>query len=400
MLRAGDCHRGSSGILRIDQVVTILKDLISIPSINPMGRDDTPADLTGESRVSDYIEDFIGKTKLDLITQETDIPGARNVGGMLFRSQSAKTIVLQSHMDTVGINGDRNLLTPIERDGHIFGRGACDDKGSLAAMLTALSIAAKNSSAIENNVIVMGVTDEEYSWRGSAALVSQEPTRSADFGLVGEPTGCRLVNGYKGIARWSIETSGVSCHSSQPGDGVNAIYRMARILSLIEEYQRKLDQVIDEDLGSESISVGTINGGTAVNIVPDRCAIEIDRRLTRRTSPNQARTAVGDYLRMHGVDFDFTMSPLKDAANAVLLDENSQWIKYLISISGRLGLDAKTCVVGFGSDAYRMNDAGIQTVIWGPGDISTAHSPSESVSIRELENAVEFYLAIMQGSAI
>jgi len=365
-----------------------------------MGMDDTPVDLTGEARVSDYIEDFIGKTKLDLITQETDIPGARNVGGMLFRSHSAKTMVLQAHMDTVGINGDINLLVPKEKNGFIFGRGACDDKGSLAAMLTALSIAAQNPSAVENNIIVMGVTDEEYSWRGSAALVSKEPTCGADFGLVGEPTGCRLVNGYKGIARWSVETSGVSCHSSQPGDGVNAIYRMAHILSLIEEYQRKLDKEVDEDLGSESISVCTIHGGTAVNIVPDRCAIEIDRRLTRRTSPNQARTAVEDYLREHGIDFDFTMSPLKDAADAVLLDESSQWVKYLTDISGRLGLDAEACVVGFGSDAYRMNDAGIQTVIWGPGDISTAHSPNESVPIQDLEKAVEFYLAIMQGSAI
>jgi len=225
-------------------VKDILKDLIALPSINPMGRADLPAGLTGEARVAAYVKDYISRLGLEPIVQDTGLPGRYNTGAMLFKSDKHKTILLQAHMDTVGC--EEKELKPVERDSRIYGRGACDDKGSLAAMLAALGEASRHPSRINNNIIVMGVVDEEYTYKGSLALVAQTPTKEAYFSIVGEPTGCGIVNGYKGLARWKMETTGRSCHSSDPPKGINAIYEMGRILRCLEEYQTELAAVEDD----------------------------------------------------------------------------------------------------------------------------------------------------------
>lgn len=375
---------------------SILKDLIAIPSVNPAGRSDLPTDIVGEARVADYVEDFIRKLGVDLIVQETGSNGERNVGGMLFRGKDRKTVILQSHMDTVGIGENKNLLVPREENGRIYGRGACDDKGSLAAMLSALAIAANKPSG-DYNIAVVGVTDEEYSWRGSKTLVSQAPTANAYFGIVGEPTECKLVHGYKGVARWSIATTGVSAHSSQPDKGENAIYRMAKVLTVLKEYGHELANVVDDKLGAETLSVGVIRGGSAVNVVPDRCEIELDRRLTRKIIPQQAKQLIDEYLNEHGITQDYIMSDFTDAQFAAVVDEGHAMLELLRRICGDQGLDDSLHTVSFGSDAYRMNDAGIPTIVWGPGSIDVAHGDNEYVDLHEIEQATAFYSEVMSA---
>jgi acetylornithine deacetylase/succinyl-diaminopimelate desuccinylase family protein len=375
----------------------ILKDLIALPSINPMGQDDLPSSLSGEVKVAEYVKEFISRLGLEAIIQETGLPGRYNAGAMLFKSRRHKTILLQAHMDTVGIGDDESFLKPEERDGKIYGRGACDDKGSLAAMLAALGEAARYPSRINNNIIVMGVADEEYTYKGSLALVAQSPTKEAYFSIVGEPTGSGIVNGYKGVARWKIETRGKSCHSSDPQRGVNAVYAMGRILCCLEEYRTELSAVRDDKLGEETISVGTIHGGTAVNIVPDRCVIEVDRRLTRRFSPLQAVKDVSRYLKNKGIECEYSMSPLSDAQTANYISEDHPGIEMLQDICLEMGLSPVPYCVGYGSDAYRMNQTGITAVVWGPGSIETAHTDDENISLYELEQAVSLYLGVMQA---
>ena len=368
----------------------LLKNLIALPSINPMGRADLPPKLTGESRVAAYVEDFIRKTGADLITQDTG-GGMKNVGGMICRG-SKKTILLQAHMDTVGIGENLRLLMPEERDGKIYGRGACDDKGSLAAMLSALQKAAQKPAG-DYNIIVMAVTDEEYTWAGSRTLVENQPTKDAWLGIVGEPTGCRLVNGYKGVARFALETTGVAAHSSQPERGSNAIYRMGRVLANLEEYSAELTKICDGTLGCETLSVGTISGGEAVNIVPESCKIEIDRRLTRKTYPEEARESLQRHLQERGLDF--TLSPLTDAQRAALIEETHPGVQLLTDSCRRAGISPKPITVAFGSDAYRMNNAGIPTLLLGPGSIDVAHTDAEHIPVSELEQAQNFYLSVM-----
>lgn len=374
----------------------ILKDLIAIPSLNPMGKDCGSSSLFGEKAVNEYIADYFRKNSLDVFEQPTELPDRGNIGTLLYKGPEYKTVVFQCHTDTVDIDGDTALLVPREADGRVFGRGSCDDKGGLAAMMSAAVKAAENMDELRNNVIVMGVSDEEYTWRGSLALSTLEPSCKADFGIIGEPTDCRVVNGYKGVARWRIETTGRSVHSSAPRDGISAIYRMGRIIQLIEKYQDELEKILDPPLGNETVSVGTISGGSGVNVVPEKCVIEIDRRITRKMTPENARTALSDYLKTNGIDFDFSASDFFDAENAALIDESHPGIKAVCRACSGLGISDELCQVAYGSDAFRMNRYGIPTILFGPGSIKQAHCADEYLEISQLDIAENFYLELMK----
>lgn len=395
MLRQSDSNRRSAGILLMKNVVDILKDLIAIPSVNPMGQTDIAPSICGEAQVNEYLCDFIEKTGLKPFVQKTALEGRDNVGGMIYKGEKYKTIIMQCHTDTVGIGSNKNLLMPVEKDGKIYGRGSCDCKGGLAAMLAAFAEAAKHPEKVKNNIIVMGVSDEEYSFKGSLEIGRQSPTRVANFGIVGEPTECRIVNGFKGVARWDISVQGKAFHSSEPEKGINAIYRMAKIIKLIEQYQSELAKINDPPLGNEIISVGVIKGGTSVNIVPDVCIIEIDRRLTRKNSPENALNALSKYLS-ENLDFEFATSKLKDSQSAALIDSSRAGVKMMSAVCSEMGIDPVPRQVSFGSDAFRMNAAGIPTALWGPGSITTAHTDNEFVSVDDLKEAKEFYLNVMK----
>jgi acetylornithine deacetylase len=354
-----------------------------------MGMDDCDPAICGEARVNEYLYDLIKELGLEPIVQKTALDGRDNIGAMIYKGDNYKTIILQSHTDTVGIGDNRALLNPVEKDGRIYGRGACDCKGGLAAMFVALAEAAKHPEQVKNNIIAMGVSDEEYSFKGSLELGKKFPTKCADFGIIGEPTECRIINGFKGVARWDVFTTGKAFHSSEPEKGINAVYRMARIVNMIEKYQSGLSK-------GETISVGTIRGGSAVNIVPDSCEIEIDRRLTEKTLPHEASNDLEKYLKQN-LDFDFSFSDLKDAQNAVSVDKCHPGVKMMSGVCSGMELDPMPGEVAFGSDAYRMNAAGIPTILWGPGSIANAHIDGEFVGLGELKNAKNFYLNVIKS---
>ena len=377
-------------------VVPILEDLIRIPSVNPARTVERDPQLLGEGRVNEYLIDFIRAAGLDPIVQESDPPGRGNVGAMLFTGRDRKTIVLQSHTDTVGVDNNHELLNPRVEGGCVYGRGACDDKGGLAAMLAALVAAAGDTEAVANNVVVMGVSDEEAGGSGCAILLAQEPTMTADFGVVGEPTGCRIVNACKGTARWDIEVHGQSSHSSEPHRGVNAIYRMGRVLNAIESYVGELEGIDDPLLGHETISVGRIGGGISVNVVPDHCRIEVDRRLTRLFDPKKAQTHLDAYLKQRELGFPHAFSELRTAQPGFVLRPESAIIGAAQSASVAVDLSTELRQVPYGSDAMRMNRQGMPTILWGPGDIDEAHSSEECVEISQLESARDFYLMLMR----
>src|SRR5262249_22271719 len=152
--------------------------------------------------------------------------------------------------------------------------GACDIKGGLAAMLAAFARTAKERPAGACNLIMACSVDEEYTFLGVQRLVRD---LKADGAVVAEPTQLQIVNAHKGVVRWVVNTAGRSCHSSSPDQGVNAIYRMGRLLVGIEKYAETLrKERVHDRLGPATLSVGRIEGGTSANVVPDRCRIEVD----------------------------------------------------------------------------------------------------------------------------
>src|SRR5205085_1020835 len=223
------------------------------------------------------------------------------------RPGARRTVLLEAHQDTVP--ADNMTIDPFGarvEGGRLYGRGACDVKGGMAAMLAAFARLVREKPAGAADVILACTVDEEHTFTGVTRLV--ESGLRADAAVVAEPTCLKIVHAHKGVIRWHLETTGRSCHSSSPEQGVNAIYRMGRVLTGIERYADRLRASrSDLLLGPPTISVGRVEGGTSVNTVPDRCRIEIDRRVIPGEDAAAAPADLEAFLRASesvGVPFE------------------------------------------------------------------------------------------------
>ena len=217
--------------------------------------------------------------------------------------------------------------------------------------------------------------------------------RRPDAAIVAEPTNLQIVVAHKGMVRWRCETKGRATHSSKPELGENAIFRMAKVLATLERYQHEIVATLAEHplCGRPSLSVGTIQGGISVNTVPDRCSIEIDRRLVPGEDPQTAwrhvvdfvatETGLGDSVR-HELPF-MQSRGLSDARNHNLAADLAKAAK------SATGKDSRQIGVAFGTDAFCYDGAGVPTVVFGPGSIEQAHTADEWVPLAELEQAAE-----------
>ncbi len=380
--------------------IVILKDLVAIPSVNPMGRA-----LAGpeyfEGRLSDYLEQFF--RRLGVAWERIEVaPGRANLLARYHAGDHRKTMLLDAHQDTVPVDGMTIApFDPVLHDGRLYGRGACDVKGGMAAMLAAFARLVREKPADAANVIMSCTCDEESTVLGVHDLVRlwTEPARQSaiiparpDAAVVAEPTDLDVVVAHRGATRWKICTRGKSCHSSRPEDGVNAIYRMARVVSCLEEYAGKLGMLVKPHplCGPATLSIGRIEGGLSVNTVPDECSIEIDRRVIPGEDGVAVIDALAAYLRSR-VDFDVEHLPpwsigaaLDDADNGPLA---TRLMDCVTSVAGK----KRIVGVRYGTHASRIAAAGVPSVVFGPGSIAQAHTVDEWISVDEVAQAAEIY---------
>ncbi len=376
----------------------LLKKLISIPSQNPMGRDVSGPEFL-EGRMSDFLEDYF--RSLGVRYERTEIaPGRANVIACYESPGAKRTVLLDAHEDTVPVDGMTiPPYTPTVSDGKIYGRGSCDIKGGMAAMLTAFSRLVKEKPAGAANVVMSCACDEEHtqigiaafckSWNvGDANLLKRRP----DVALVAEPTSLDAVVAHRGATRWRIVTHGRACHSSEPRNGVNAIYRMARIVRELEEYAEFVrTQTPPHRLcGPSTLSVGRITGGQSVNVVPDRCEIEIDRRCTPGEDSLQVMPQLEAWLRPR-VDFDFEMQPPWIVSRALSDEHNGPLAEELLSSVAEVAGPHQKIGVPYGTHASTISAHGVPSVVFGPGSILQAHTKDEWLPIDELELSAEIY---------
>jgi acetylornithine deacetylase len=372
------------------ETTRLLRDLVALPSVNPMGRPLTGPHLL-EDRVSTYVEGFFHDLGVPHLRQRI-APQRENVLGWYEGPDPRAVIVLEVHQDTVPT--DNMTIDPFGariEDGRLYGRGACDVKGGMAAMLHAFATIVRARAPIPARVVVACTVDEEHTFLGVQQLVRSGWLREPGWPvqvIVAEPTDLNIVDAHKGVVRWYIETSGRSCHSSRPERGDNAIYRMGYVLPLIEEYARGLVARTHPRLGPATLSVGLISGGSSVNTVPDRCRVDIDRRLLPGEVPVQACRELDTFLRARlGDGFPFTSSVPELQMPALGNDLSA-------GLTARLG-EAIDAVVGkhevhavpYGTDASTFAVNGIPAVVFGPGDIGKAHTCDEWVSLEEVEQA-------------
>ena len=262
----------------------LLRELIALPSVNPafLPLNDPCA---GECRAADFLVAVAARAGLDVDLQKV-LPGRSNVIATLAPSGRVKhRLLLAPHLDTVNVVSEKQFI-PRSARGRIYGRGACDAKGSVAAMVTALSrLARQGRRPKATEIVFTGLMDEENTQAGSRALVAAG--WRADLAIVGEPTRLQIVTAHKGVLWLRMETYGKAAHGSLPRLGKNAVHEMARIVDLLEsDYARRLQQRRHPLLGPPTINVGFMRGGTQFNIVPASCEAGADRRtLPGETTP-------------------------------------------------------------------------------------------------------------------
>lgn len=361
-------------------VTELASALVRIPSVNPDGNPGTPH--TGEAACAEWLSDFLSQSGAETELREV-LPGRPNILARFPSDRPGKPrILFAPHTDTVSVSG--MTIEPFSgeiRDGKLFGRGATDTKGPMASMLWALREALPFISSLPYEIWFAGLVGEEAGQHGAKALAAQE-----DFAFViaGEPTDLNVVHTHKGSVWIFLRTSGVAVHASKPEAGVNAIYKMCEAVAVIrDEVASGLAALVDPVLGHPTISVGTISGGSKVNIVPDSCLAVVDMR----TIPGQEISLVEKTLRARvpGIDISTTVSePLHTDPKHPL-------------IQALLRCGAAPVGAPWFCDAAVFAGRGCPAIAMGPGSIAQAHTCDEFISVEDLEKGGRFFLDFLKS---
>jgi len=363
-------------------VLATLADLVRINSVNS-SYDGGP----GEGEVARYVRRFFEERGIETWEQEV-FPGRPNVMARLPGKNPNRRLVLEAHTDTVSVKG--MTIPPFEpeiRDNKMYGRGSCDTKAGLATMMHAIASLKAEGITPPCEVLLAAVVDEEYSYRGVVKLCEE---LKADAAIVAEPTEMRAVIATKGVLRCRIVVHGKSAHSSKPHLGVNAITHMARVIAAIEEDNARMTALQHPLVGCGTCNIGVITGGVQVNFVPDRCAIEIDRRLLPGQRANDAVAHYRQLLQnLDGITAEVE-EPLLLVDEALDTPADSAVVQTATQVLRDMGLNAEPCGVPFGCDASKLSRAGIPSIVFGPGSIDRAHTADEYVELDQVEKALEF----------
>lgn len=371
-------------------VLRTLADLIRINSVNPNYDGGVP-----EAKIAEYIELYFAAHRIDTWRQDV-FPERANVIARIPGHDSQRRIIFEAHMDTVSVSGmSIPPWTPEIKEGRMYGRGACDTKGGMAAMMHAVASLKRDDLTPPCDIWFAATIDEEFSYRGVVALCED---LQADAAVVAEPTLLRPVIASKGLVRWKIETRGKAAHSAKPHLGINAIEHMAHVIAVLQKDSLRLSSTPHPLLGPATCNIGVIRGGVQINFVPDSCTIEIDRRML----PGETCDAVlGHYQRL--LDALLAEHPKMDAVmhppmlTDVPLETSADSLaaKQMAKILEEMRLDPTLIGVPFCSDASKFGARGIPSIILGPGSIDQAHAAVEYVDCDQVEQAASIYRRFM-----
>jgi acetylornithine deacetylase len=361
----------------MDPCVRLLRDLVAIDSVNPS----LVPGAAGEAAIAAAIAEHLRAIGLDVHVQEA-APGRPNVVGVLEGDRAGPALMFCGHVDTVGVEGMTAPFDPIERDGRLYGRGAQDMKGGVAAMIDAVRVL-KEHGWRRGRVIVAAIADEEYASLGADALVREW---SADAAVVTEPTDLQVAIGHKGFAWIEVDTRGRAAHGSRPQDGIDAIARMGRVLGRLERLDRELQARPPHALmGTPSLHAATIAGGRELSVYPDRCVLQVERRTIAGETDCGALDEVRAIVEALAVE-----DPTFEAGCRLMFSRPPYELpaSHDVPLRLRAAAHAAGCPAGivgmsFWTDAAVLAQAGIPSVLFGPGGAGL-HSSEEYVNVADV----------------
>lgn len=371
-----------------DDLIPLLSDLVAIDSINP----DLVPGAAGEARIAQYVADWLTAVGLE-VTIDEPAPGRPNVIGVVRGTGGGRTLMLNAHTDTVGVAGMTNPFTPRVEGNRLYGRGAYDMKGSLAACLLA-AVRAK-ALKLRGDVIITAVSDEEYASIGTASIVKQW---RADAAIVTEPSHLNLCVAHRGFVWLDVETQGVAAHGSRPELGIDAIAKMGHVLVGLEALDRTLRAAPSHALlHSGSLHASLISGGQELSSYPARCLLQVERR----TIPGETtaiveaqiqaiidKLAATDPQCKATVRTTLVREPFEIAQTAPIVELLQQQIRQQLGHAPRIYGDKPWM------DTAILSAAGIPCVIFGPSGAG-AHAIEEWVDLESVAQCVDVLTATL-----
>ncbi len=370
-----------------DELVDLASRMVAIDSVNP----DLVPGGAGEREIARFVAGWLDAAGLEVESEEI-APGRWNVVGVARGTGGGRSLLLNAHMDTVGVAGMDAPLEPRVEDGRMYGRGAYDMKASLAAIM--LAGARARGLRLRGDVVVAAVADEEVGSIGAEAAARRV---RADAAIVAEPTELRVAVAHRGFVWLTVETSGRAAHGSRPDLGVDAIAKMGRVLVELEELDRSLRAEPSHALlGSGSLHASLVEGGKELSTYPDRCTLRMERRTipgeTAATAEAEVRAILEGAAREDpdfagSVSVDFVREPFAVA-------ESEDVVRSIGRAAGAvLGNEPEVVGMPFWTDAAVFAAAGVPTVLFGPRG-EGAHAAVEWVDLESVERSAEIYLGV------
>jgi acetylornithine deacetylase len=359
-----------------------LVDLVQIDSRNPSLAPDGP----GEAPIGEYVAGTLTELGLDVTTHQLE--SARvNVVGILEGTGNGRSLLLNGHLDTVGVEGMEEPFSAAIRDGRLYGRGSQDMKGSLAAMMAAIKALVDAAIPLAGDVIITAVADEEYLSIGTEDVVKHY---TADAAIVTEPTDLALCRAHRGFVWYKVETIGRAAHGSRYDEGIDANMRMGRFLAELDKLEKELRQRPPHPLaGPPSLHAPLIKGGTEISIYAARCLLQLERRTIPGESEPQATRELEDIIDTLAKDdptFKATVEPTFERSPFEIGTDADIVRVVEAAATERLGKAPTHAGATFWTDAALLAAAGIDTVLLGPvgGGLHSAEEWVDLASVLDL----------------
>ena len=367
------------------RVLSLLKELIATNSENPPGH---------EAEVAKILRDHMEAHSIACVSV-----GPSKRPNLIFSSHDGEKgdIVMHGHMDTVPTGPLENwTYDPFASEivnGRLYGRGACDMKGPVAALTEAMILYTLERHS--KPLVLLTTSDEESGCSGAEEVAKSGLLEGISYGVCAEPTSLQVLVGEKGIFWSRVVAKGRSAHGSRPEEGVNAIQACMDAIRLLTEQPFPYEE--DVMLGTPTMSIGVIEGGIKVNVVPDRCEARLDMRTVKGQDPDDLLESMNERLKSAGLS-DRVQVEYIHGKPAVLTPIDSKIVRVAqASIENVTGKKPTLSSATYGTDCSVLQPkVGIQNVICGPGSIEQAHQPDEYIYLDELYESVSVYLEIVR----
>lgn len=387
--------------LDTDHAVEILCNMISRPTVNPMGQPrkdaNAPEGIPVERPVIEYLESVFSPYGIPMQRQRCN-DDHENLLITVAGSSSAGASLFESHIDTVPADDwPDGAFEPRVENGLVFGRGACDDKGPLTAMVVALLDFLKSGQKPPQTIYLLAAADEESGQSGIkhfANTFAENVGGEIGRGVFGEPTSCLPIIQHKGVVRWDIVTHGKSCHSSQPENGVDAIWNMMEVMKVLRQVEEELSaEYSSEMLTPPTLTVTMIEGGRTRNALADECKVAVDFRIAPGMTCDTAYERVVEATSQLG--FDVTNEKPQTQLRPLNTEADSALVQTTVDVcSNVLKQGVAPGAATYGTDACWI-PGNAPALVLGPGDIAVAHTNHEHVPIDDLLNCSAIYRSLM-----